>query len=260
MLDEAFAAHATVTAAAVEYRPQLRVVRDLEKAMRKLDEEIGELSTRASRARDNEALRTRLEEEIAHLEEEKAELAAGIPEGWDETRNTFAGLTGAEDKARNGYRRAADTSYEDAAAFLDILEANEAFAGLEAPIAGLAGVFTEDDPEASQAAIKEVEDLISGVAGAGDVKSALSAARRAMKPGRVDLEKAQGEYAEALEAYEAQTGWRADAASDIKPTLEGYIAAITPTLGARQQEDLTRDQALFLAGCKARHESLELYF
>ena len=41
---------------------------------------------------------------------------------------------------------------------------------------------------------------------------------------------------------------------------EDYVATLTPTLGVRQQPRLSRDQALYLAGCKARHESLELHF
>lgn len=259
-LADAFAAQSTVAAETGTYTPQLRSVRDLEKAMRKLDEKIDARKTRASRARDNEDLKARMGEEIAVIEAEKAELEAQIPADWSDTQSRFAAFLLDEDKARQSYRRAADSAYEAPAEFLDVLKSNAAFAELETVLTELGAQFNTDDPEGSPAAIEAVEDMFDDVAGAGDVKSGLSSARRAMKPGRVDLEKAQGEYAEALEAYAAQVSWRAAAEGEIMSVLEDYTAVIAPTLGARQQEKLTRDQALYLAGCKARHESLELYF
>ena len=52
---------------------------------------------------------------------------------------------------------------------------------------------------------------------------------------------------------------RAEAAS-LKPGLQAYLGGIAPTLGARQQQRLSEDQALFLASCTAGHRDLSLNF
>jgi len=42
--------------------------------------------------------------------------------------------------------------------------------------------------------------------------------------------------------------------------FSAYIGAITETLGARQQQRLSRDQALYVAACDAAHRDLSLNF
>jgi hypothetical protein len=66
-------------------------------------------------------------------------------------------------------------------------------------------------------------------------------------------------YEEAVQAYESQTVWRAEAQS-LEPGVAAYVGAITETLGARQQNSLSRDQALYLASCSASHRDLSLNF
>ena len=63
-----------------------------------------------------------------------------------------------------------------------------------------------------------------------------------------------------MTAYEEQIVWRADAAASLQPGLETYLGAISGTLGARQQQKLSREQALYIAGCNAGHRDLSLNF
>ena len=251
---------AAVEASAPAYKPEQRFVRRLEKDMRKIDEEVAGLKQRIGRARGDEDLIARLEERIAEHEAHKAEIAAEIPESWEETYKTFQTLTKAQDKARNDYRRAADGSYSDAAEFVAILESNEAFAALKGDLDGLRAVITDQDPAQSEGVVDALSKAFGDVEGAGDVKSALGKVRRALRAKTPDQEKALEEYDAALEAYAEGAAWRTAAEGPLKEGVQSYLAAIEGTLGARQQSKLTREQALYLAACNAAHRDVGINF
>ena len=81
-----------------------------------------------------------------------------------------------------------------------------------------------------------------------------------MSKRKKDRETALKEYEKALSAYADQLVWRAAAVSQVRPDVEAYLYAILGIIGARSQEDLTREQALFLASCTSHHKDLSLNF
>ncbi len=264
--EEAISAHAgiavaaaAVEAAAVEYRPQLIRVRSLEKQIRKAEADAAEVSTTLNRMGPDgdAATRARLEENLARYEAEIETLRGQIPADWEEVHKAFTELTQAEDKARKTYRRAADTSFEDVAEVLAVLHANDAFAALEAPLNDARAIFETGEGDAAVDEIKALEKIVGAVDGAGDVKSALSKARRALDKGKRD--DALEQYQKALDEYASQKAWRADAAS-LVPGLEAYLDGIKGTLGVRAQDRLTREQALEMASCTAHHRDVSLNF
>ena len=77
---------------------------------------------------------------------------------------------------------------------------------------------------------------------------------------KLDISKAEKDYAEALKAFEEEKVWRAKAEAELKEGVQSYLNAIKGTIGARQQEKLTRDQALYIASCNAVHRDISLNF
>ncbi len=244
------------------YRPLLREVRNLEKDIRKIDVELGTLKQNLQRLRDPSDVerRAKLETKEADLQAERERLAGSMPAEWDDAYKAFSDLVKAETKARQTYRRSADGAYEAAASTLSVLNASEAFAALEGDLKAIRSVITDADPAEAEAKVKELAKQFGGIAGADDVKSALSDARKALKPKKLDRDKALEAYDEALEAFEDQQLWRAEAVTTLKPELKSYLASIAGTLGARQQQRLSRDQALHIAACGAAHRDLSLNF
>ncbi|MAM63396.1 TRAP transporter large permease subunit [Maritimibacter sp. UBA3975] len=252
-------AEEAVTAAAIEYRPQQTVVRDLEKKLRRLREELDTESTLLGRMEADSAERPEAETHVAELEEEIAELETQVPEGWDEVHDTFAELTQAEDSARNQYRRAADNAYSGPAEVLAILESNAAFAELEDELNGLRDLMENGQGEADAAQVEAVEELFDEVEGAGDVESAIASARREIDEDDPDRESILEDYEEALAEYAAQAQWRADSEALI-PGIRAYVEAVEGTFGIRSQDRFTRQQALAMASCNARHRDVSLNF
>ncbi len=140
---------------------------------------------------------------------------------------------------------------------LAVISSSEGFAALETPLTAIASVFATGSGDEAIDEIKALESLIGEVEGAGDVKSTLSKARRALDKDKRD--EALELYDEAMAEYAAQSEWR-DAASGLVPGLSAYLDAIRPTLGARVQDRLTRDQALAMARCTAEHRDVSLNF
>ena len=237
--DNAVDALGTVSAAAQAvvdgaeaYRPQHTEVRALEKRIRWLEEHHGD-------AAEIEALR------------------ALIPAEWEQVHSDFAKFTKAETDARNAYRRAADAAFEGPAEVLAVLQARAAYEALADPLAGIRPVFETGEGDEAVDQVKALESLIGDVAGAGEVKKILSKARRALDKDK--REEALELYQQALDAYDAQLEWRADAERVI-PGLTAYLEGIRGTLGVRVQDRLTREQALAMASCTAHHRDVSLNF
>ncbi len=262
-INDAFTAEKAVTAAADEYRPQQVVVRRIEKQIRQLEEEAAEITKLSARMRSEAEAekRAEMEAETAALLAEVEHLRGTVPETWEPVHDNFAKLTTAEQKARTSYRRQADAAWEAPNEVLAVLDGNDAFAALEQELRDLRA-FIEVTPEADAfETVDALEDKFADIEGAGDIKSALGKAERALKDKRnPDRVKALAEYDKALAEYEAQAAWRAEANSTLRPQLVAYLDGIRGTLGIRQQDRLTREQALFMASCNAKHRDISLNF
>jgi len=256
-----FAAADAVEVASVDYRPQLDLVRGIEKQIRNTEAHAEELETRASRMRDEAqaAARAELEAEVAVLKAEVERLTTTIPASWEEVHKTFAQLTNAETKARNSYRKAADGAWEGAVEVLAVIDASEAFAALEDPLRALRGQIESLPEDESQDLVKDLASQFGSVDGAGDVKKALDKARKALRAKTPDREKALEEFDKAVAAFEAQLVWRAQAQA-LKPDIQTYLDGIRGTLGVRLQERFTREQALAMASCTSYHRDISLNF
>ncbi|MDF1733799.1 MAG: TRAP transporter large permease subunit [Minwuia sp.] len=260
-LKETVVAGDAVEAASGAYRPELRIVRRLEKEIRKEQEEADVLKTRISRLQEGQLdEKPGLEAEMqAHLDRID-ELRGEIPATWTDTYQTFSALTKAEAKARTSYQRAADNSYEGPAMVLAVLNGNDAFAALESDLRGLRSVIENASEKDATTAVQEIERAFREVEGADEVRKALGKARRGLKKSGTDRTKALDEYEDAIIEFEAQQSWRGAAASTLKTEVEAYLDAIRDTLGARMQSRLSRDQALFVAACSSSHRDISLNF
>ena len=257
-LGEAFEAEEAVNAAADDFRPLLRQVRFIEKEIRKAQEESDLLKTAVSRAEGQQ--KAELEAKKAEFDAEITRLTATIPGEWEAGYTEFSTLTKAEQTARNQYRRSADGAVEAANEILAVLRANEAFAALEGELTELRGLIeSAEEPKELEPVVKDFASKFGRVDGARDIRSALSKTARALKGRRADKDKALEEYEKAFALYQEQAEWRGPAAALI-PDLEAYLAGLADTIGARQQDKLSREQALYLASCTAAHRDISLNF
>ncbi len=262
LLDDANIAALDIAGAADAYRPMHRQVRDIERDMRDIDERIEELDILADRARDpsQAAQRERYESRMAALEEEKQALAATIPAEWEGVYAAFDELNDAETSLRRDFNRASAAAYEPIAELLASLNAYQAFLDLGDELVAMRDAVASNPPEEMTEPLNQLARQFGEVEGAGDIRSALSAARRALRSRTPDTEEALADVDEALAEYRLQSVWREAADQTLTSSLAAYEATLAPTIGIRQQRRLTREQALFVASCSSDHRDISLSF
>ena len=108
--------------------------------------------------------------------------------------------------------------------------------------------------------LEALADQFGEIAGADDIRSAISKARSAMRKNTPDLEAATEAMETALEEYNIQMQWREPAEASLLSDLNAYEEMTKNTIGIRQQERLTREQALSVASCSSHHRDLSLSF
>lgn len=122
--------------------------------------------------------------------------------------------------------------------------------------------MTAADVEAVTEAIKAVESDLNDVADNRDIKAPLYKARRALRgdPQLEDIAEAQQQVREALSAYQQQLQWRQQAQAELQTPVSNYLAAISQTIGLRQQPQLGLEQAQYIASCESEHRDISLNF
>lgn len=254
------AAEMAVAAASGPYRPLHRQVRDIEKRIKKIDDDVKRLRIEVRRGEAGSAITMGDEAKIVSLESERETLVASVPAEWEEKNKVFAVLVKAERKARTTFRRTVDDAYKPLREFIDVTAGLDDLKGLETQLNALPskldGVPTKD----AQALIQAIERAIGKVEGTKEIKSLLSKARRAYKKKTPDMDKIADHLEGAIEAYKSDIAWRERATKELVPKLSAYEATIRDTIGLRGQPKLEREQALFAARCNADHRDISLNF
>ena len=263
LLSSAFDAEAKVEAASVDYRPLHVETRAIQRDIRRLGDEVKELNDNLRRLRgeENAEAREQVQSRIEAIEAEQAQLESTIPEKWEAAREEFSSLLKEETKLRGQYRRAVDNGYEPVAELMQTLEDTPKFVELGEMLKGLADRVAAEEPAAMVDVIKGAESAFGSISGPGDVKKALSKARRELRAKTPDKDAAIEQLQKAVIAFESEVDWRSEAASaDLLSSIRSYESAIRGTIGLRQQSKMPRDVGLYLASCKSGHRDVSLNF
>jgi len=240
------------------YRPLHVEVRALTRRIDQIDEELSDLATDLRRA-DDEVVKQRYAARIASLEAEKADLEALVPAEWDGAHENFKVLTKAESDARTLYRRQSDRAYAPVVDAIAVIGGGQALAGQRDVLTSLRADLPGLDKEAAEERIKEAERAMDVAPDTNDIRSLLSKARREYRR-TPDMEKVMAWVDEAIETHDAEVSWRTAAQEAVLPGLTGYTAALADTIGLRQQPQLPREQALYVASCSSAHRNISLSF
>jgi tripartite ATP-independent transporter DctM subunit len=246
------------------YRPLHYQVRGLQSQQRRLEQVIEELEQdmmRVSRSDtpDENALQ-RIEGQIENSKAKIGDLQKQIPESWTEANKIYTELDKAEKAARRSYRSNVDQVYETIADLRGVLDSAADLAGLEQQLAALEAAIVNSPAENGMALLKESEQDLGAIAGAGAIRTALSRARRALRGKNPDPEKAVAELRDGLEIFSAEVEWRSRAAAEIAPALASYDKAIKDSIGLRLQRRLSPEQVKAVASCQSVHRDRSLQF
>lgn len=251
---------ADVRAAAVDYRPIHQTVRDIERDAATIERSIDALQDRIGDLAEDSPKAAKLNAEIARLTADKDALLAQVSADWDDVHKAYQEISKAETKAYSVFSRLSEQAYAPVTETLDILKSGDKFRAIQDALMASKALVADNAPADAVEPLAALAAMFSDVAGAGDVKSAISKARRAVKSKTPDKEKAQAQLDKAIALYNGQLEWRAKAEAEIAPKLSAYLESLRPTLGLKQQSKFTREQALFVASCTSNHRDVSLNF
>lgn len=249
-----------------DYRPIHRQVRDIELKIRGNDSHIKQLKTAISRVANSEGegsvddRRQALQASVARLEADNERLLASIPTEWQPANEEFNALQKAEMDARNAYRRSADSSYAEVAEISAILATTDDLIALGDSLPSMKADISSNEPSDMLEPLKELAARFGDIEGASKIRSAVSKARSALKSKTPKVDKALDSMDKAIAEFDEAVAWREEASQTLSEPLSSYESALKTTIGIRQQQNLTRDQALYLASCNAQHRDISLSF
>ena len=231
---------------------------DLKNITRKIKEAEKELEELAP---DNSAIAS-IEENIKTFKTEKETLEASIPKEWDARHEEYKALAKKLTKDRRSYFNAVDASTESLHELQLTIADSEALNSLADKLSALDKAVMEMGKKEAMAEIKKMESALSKLKGTSSIKSAISKARRVLKKDKSDeaKDKAMAFMEKAHKAYQADTSWRKRANTELLANLKSYGTALSKTIGLRQQEHLTEEQAKGVASCMSHHKDLSLAF
>jgi chromosome segregation ATPase len=255
---------AVVDAATPVYQPLHIKVRQIQADIFKLDLEARDLATSISRTRGDDAATTArkavLEKRLADRKARIEDLRKDIPANWEADHKAFADLQKTDKLARAKYRRNVDDAYGPLKELLATIEGTDALAETKPVVEDLRGTVVSATPDEAADRISEASKRLGDIEGTSEIRSALTAARRAIKNNTPDAQEAAKQIDAAVAALGADLAWRQRAKSDLLPELRRYDAAIKDTIGLRSQPRLPRAQALDVAACQSHHRDISLGF
>lgn len=261
LLDGAVAAEQTMADASDAYRPDHHFVREVERDIRRFEAHKAEIELELRRLPDgSESRAAAINKEIVEIDENVAELTAKIPSDWDGKFEAFAKLRKAETSERRMFYQASQASYEPVIDMINMLNSTDTFDGLKDELYAVSAQIEASEPIDMVDPLGALANKFGDVAGADKIKSAISKARRAVKSRTPSKEKALKEIANAIKLYDEQVEWRKAGVVNVLPKLSEYEQSIRHNIGIRQQSKLTREQALFVAGCLSGHRDISLNF
>jgi len=258
------AAKAALQAYIPEYRPQHVEVRALQKRIRRIDVTLKKRSIQLRRLSDSgfaeKSDLDAMQQEIDGLNTKKQQISVQIPETWEKARKRYLKLEKAESVARLKYRRTVDDAYEPLVNLQKLINSADALSAQSENLENLRQVIENDEPKQAMKTIKSIASKLGSVAGASAIKSKLNKARRALKGKKLDRAKSLQELEKGLALFATEVEWRRKAATDLLSGLKAYNQSIIGTIGLRQQERLTVDQAKIIATCLSVHKDISLSF
>ena len=248
-------------AALPAYRPLHREARALRVRERALASDLQRLKTELRRLPDGAvSRREELAAGIDDLERRIHAVEARMPADFAAQREGYRALAEAERRARRAYRRNVDDAYDGIASLRAAVADAEALAALEAPLAELRRAVSARPAAETVPRLRAMQKELGRIADAGHIRSKVSAARRALKRADPDVAKAEREMALASSRFAEERRWRDRAQRELAPGLAEFDAAISRSIGLRQQERLTGAQAVEIARCQAVHRDISLSF
>ena len=263
LIEEVKLAHTAKAEFERGYRALHKKVRFVQKQSKRVDlriEDVDQAIVRLDRGEESDLSRDELVRSRELLFAQRQEIGSKIPSEWQAQNEAYLALLKDDKKKVNQYRRNVDDGYMALVEVRRLIADTPALIDIGPELDRLYAALQILEPDEAQSQIKKLRSVLGQVDGTSKIKSKLNKSRKAFKGNNPDREKGLAEMGKAIDLYLAEVSWRKQAFSELTESLYRIDEALSPTIGLRQQAQMTEEQALYAASCRAGHKDVSLNF
>ena len=258
LIDEVKISESNFNDYSINYKPLHTKVRRLEKDIYKKLNKIEKIRKEIRLEIDPTEIE-KLDSEILEYQNEIENIKMTIPSNWESENSEFNNILNEYNKTKLKYNKTVDNSFNELMEFIEIFKNLEGLFLIEDSFDKIFNKIEKEDENISDQ-LKEFERKFNKFNQVSNIKKPIKNARKLLKKNYDKKSEALELIMESKLIYEKEIFWRLKA-KDI--LLEDFILLSKlgeETFGLRKQDSLNKEQAVYLARCKASHEDISLYF
>jgi tripartite ATP-independent transporter DctM subunit len=233
-------------------------VRKIEKKIIKSNLEIEKLN-KDLRIEENFNTRQKIEDKIIEINEYIEINKKNIPEKWIDENKKFKNILLEHNKLKLRYNKNVDSSYINLTKYIMIFEEADNLKDLLNNFDILLSKINNNSDKISEE-IKSFEKKLNSFGEINEVTKYLSKARKKLKKNFDKKNEAVNLVKEAKLLFINQINWRERGKNLFLEIFKDLEKISKNNFGLRKQEKLSKEQALFVASCRAKHKDISLNF
>ena len=242
----------------LNYKPLHTKVRNIEKNIYKKISKIEKIKKEIRLETEQEEIQ-KLEEKIYNLENEIEDIRITIPSNWKNENKNFNAILKDFNKTKLNYNKSVDSSFNELLKYIQLFKNAEKFSLIESNYNELVLNIINEENEIEEI-IKNFERLFNKFNDTSEIKKPLKKVRKLLKKNFDKKDDALILVNDSKEIYLIEKNWRLEGNKILLDHLIKLSNTGSETFGLRKQDNLNKEQAIYLASCKSVHEDISLYF
>jgi len=240
------------------YRPLHMEVRSIERKIIKLVKRIEKIQKEIRLETDDLEVDF-LNDEINEIEEKIAKINFTIPNNWEEENKKFNNIVSILNKTKLNYNKTVDSSYNEISNFIKKFQNVDKLKSIDNLYDDLIKNIIQENKEIEKI-IKDFEKKFNSFSDTSNIKKPIKKARKLIKKNFQKKDEAIKLINDSRFTLNQETEWRNIGKKLLLNDLVDLLDSGKETFALRKQEQLNKEQALYLAGCKSVHKDISLYF
>ena len=242
----------------IKYKPLHMEVRGIEKKIIKLNKKIEKIK-KELRLETLESEINLLNNDIKLIDEEIIKLKITIPKNWEKENKNFNNIISNLNKTKLNYNRTVDNSFNEISNFIKKFQNVEELAIMDDVFEKVIKNINEENLEIEKI-LKDFEKQFNTFSDISNVKKPIKKARKLLKKNFNKKDDAIQLIIESRFILKDETEWRFKGKDLLLNNLIALLNSGEKTFALRKQDQLNKEQALYLARCKSKPRDISLYF
>ena len=240
------------------YKPLHMEVRGIERKILK-KEKIIERLKKDIRLETDENEKEILNKEINKLVEDISQIKFTIPKDWENENKNFNKIIESLNKSKLNYNRTVDSSFNDISDLIKKFEKVDKLEKLTYLFDEITLNINQENKEIEEV-LKSFEKKFNPFSGVSDIKKLIKKARKLLKKNSDEKIEAIKLINESKIILDNEIEWRQNGKKILLADLIKLLDKGKETFALRKQDQLNKEQALYLASCKSKTRDISLYF